>query len=212
MRVMDHPNVVSLKHCFFSTTSTDELFLNLVMEYVPESMYRVIKHYSNANQRMPIIYVKLYMYQVCLTFWWFEDFWFIFSLPDNISWWAYRFSGDWRISTLFLEFATEIWSLKIYWFVYIFLLKAVLIHYKSKFLLKVVLISGSDFILCILQVDPLTHQVKLCDFGSAKMLVCWPPHVPLTCLVFSFFVLNSVFNISYIVTYLECQPIIYQLP
>lgn len=66
MRVMDHPNVVSLKHCFFSTTSTDELFLNLVMEYVPESMYRVLKHYNNANQRIPIIYVKLYMYQVCL--------------------------------------------------------------------------------------------------------------------------------------------------
>ncbi|XP_034197995.1 shaggy-related protein kinase eta isoform X2 [Prunus dulcis] len=64
MRVMDHPNVVSLKHCFFSTTSRNELFLNLVMEYVPETMYRVLKHYSNANQRMPLIYVKLYMYQV----------------------------------------------------------------------------------------------------------------------------------------------------
>nr|ACJ85155.1 unknown [Medicago truncatula] len=61
MRVMDHPNVATLKHCFFSTTSTDELFLNLVMEYVPESMYRVLKHYNNANQRIPIIYVKLYM-------------------------------------------------------------------------------------------------------------------------------------------------------
>lgn len=64
MRVMDHPNVLSLKHCFFSTTSKNELFLNLVMEYVPETMYRVLKHYSNANQRMPLIYVKLYMYQV----------------------------------------------------------------------------------------------------------------------------------------------------
>lgn len=64
MRVMDHPNVISLKHCFFSTTTKDELFLNLVMEYIPETMFRVLKHYSNANQRMPIIYVKLYMYQV----------------------------------------------------------------------------------------------------------------------------------------------------
>lgn len=64
MRVMDHPNVISLKHCFFSTTNNNELFLNLVMEYVPESMYRVLKHYSNAKQSMPLIYVKLYMYQV----------------------------------------------------------------------------------------------------------------------------------------------------
>lgn len=61
---MDHPNVVSLKHCFFSTTSKNELFLNLVMEYVPETMFRILKHYSNMKQRMPLIYVKLYTYQV----------------------------------------------------------------------------------------------------------------------------------------------------
>lgn len=65
MRSMIHSNVVSLKHCFFSTTSRDELFLNLVMEYVPETLYRVLKHYSNAKQGMPLIYVKLYTYQVC---------------------------------------------------------------------------------------------------------------------------------------------------
>jgi protein brassinosteroid insensitive 2 len=64
MRSMEHCNVVCLKHCFFSTTSRDELFLNLVMEFVPESLYRVLKHYSNMNQRMPLIYVKLYVYQV----------------------------------------------------------------------------------------------------------------------------------------------------
>ncbi|CAN6811124.1 unnamed protein product [Brassica oleracea] len=57
-------NVVSLKHCFFSTTKKDELYLNLVLEYFPETVYRVSKHYSRANQRMPMIYVKLYTYQV----------------------------------------------------------------------------------------------------------------------------------------------------
>jgi protein brassinosteroid insensitive 2 len=31
------------------------------------------------------------------------------------------------------------------------------------------LVSSSLF---NVQVDPLTHQVKLCDFGSAKVLVC----------------------------------------
>ncbi|XBI41224.1 hypothetical protein VPH35_125705 [Triticum aestivum] len=30
----DHPNVVALKHCFFSTTEKDEILLNLVLEYV----------------------------------------------------------------------------------------------------------------------------------------------------------------------------------
>lgn len=64
IRLLDHPNVVSLRHCFFSTTEKDELYLNLVLEYVPETVYRVLRHYSKANQRMPIIYVKLYTYQV----------------------------------------------------------------------------------------------------------------------------------------------------
>ncbi|KAJ7138965.1 hypothetical protein O6H91_18G034100 [Diphasiastrum complanatum] len=65
MRLLDHPNVVSLKHCFFSTTDKDELFLNLVLEYVPETVYRIAKHYSRMNQRMPLLYVKLYTYQIC---------------------------------------------------------------------------------------------------------------------------------------------------
>lgn len=68
MRLLDHPNVVSLKHCFFSTTDKDELYLNLVLEYVPETVYRVTRHYSKANQRMPMIYVKLYTYQVSQLF------------------------------------------------------------------------------------------------------------------------------------------------
>lgn len=64
MRLLDHPNVVSLKHCFFSTTDKDELYLNLVLEYVPETVHHVINHYSNLNQRMPLVYAKLYTYQV----------------------------------------------------------------------------------------------------------------------------------------------------
>ena len=67
MRVLDHPNVVALKHCFFSKTAKEEeLYLNLVLEYVPETAHRVIKHYSKMNQRMPLLYAKLYMYQVKL--------------------------------------------------------------------------------------------------------------------------------------------------
>ncbi|GLT33437.1 hypothetical protein SLA2020_080300 [Shorea laevis] len=64
MRLLDHPNVVALKHCFFSTTEEDELYLNLVLEYVPQTVHRVIKHYNKLNQRMPLIYVKLHTYQI----------------------------------------------------------------------------------------------------------------------------------------------------
>ncbi|KAF8411947.1 hypothetical protein HHK36_004523 [Tetracentron sinense] len=66
MQMLDHPNIVALKHCFFSTTDREELYLNLVLEFVPETVNRIARHYSKINQRMPLIYVKLYTYQVCI--------------------------------------------------------------------------------------------------------------------------------------------------
>ncbi|KDO39707.1 hypothetical protein CISIN_1g014595mg [Citrus sinensis] len=65
MQMLDHPNIVALKHCFFSTTDKEELYLNLVLEYVPETVNRIARNYSRIHQRMPLIYVKLYTYQIC---------------------------------------------------------------------------------------------------------------------------------------------------
>ncbi|KAF9616914.1 hypothetical protein IFM89_032876 [Coptis chinensis] len=64
MRLLEHPNIVQLKHFFFSTTDKDEVYLNLVLEYVSETVYRVEKHYSRMSQYMPILFVQLYTYQV----------------------------------------------------------------------------------------------------------------------------------------------------
>ncbi|KAL7129845.1 hypothetical protein ABFS83_13G094900 [Erythranthe nasuta] len=118
MRTMDHPNVVSLKHCFFSTTSKNELFLNLVMEYVPETMFRVLKHCSNMKQRMPLIYVKLYTYQILRGL-------------------AYMHS--------------------------------------------VAGVCHRDLKPQNVLVDPVTHQVKICDFGSAKVLVRGEANISYIC-------------------------------
>ena len=68
MQMLDHPNIVSLKHYFFSKTNKEELYLNLVLEYVPETVNRTARSYSRINTRMPLIYVKLYTYQVHLHF------------------------------------------------------------------------------------------------------------------------------------------------
>jgi glycogen synthase kinase 3 beta len=65
MQMLDHPNIVALKHYFYSTTDKEELYLNLVLEFVPETVNRIARNYSRINQRMPLIYVKLYTYQVC---------------------------------------------------------------------------------------------------------------------------------------------------
>ena len=37
----------------------DEVYLNLVLDYVPETVYRVIRHHSKAKQIMPVLYTKV---------------------------------------------------------------------------------------------------------------------------------------------------------
>ncbi|XP_076891397.1 shaggy-related protein kinase eta-like isoform X2 [Bidens hawaiensis] len=119
MRLMDHPNIVSLKHCFFSTTSTDDVFLKLVMDYVPETVYGVLENYKNVlHSSMPLIYVKLYTYQI--------------------------FRGLAYMHTV-----------------------AGVCHRDLK----------PQNVL----VNPLTHQVKICDFGSAKMLVAGEQNISYIC-------------------------------
>ena len=45
----------------------DELYLNLVLEYIPETVYSIHRQYQKAKPNstpLPIIYVKLYLYQL----------------------------------------------------------------------------------------------------------------------------------------------------
>lgn len=42
----------------------DEVYLNLILEFVPENVYRVSKHYRNKKEHVPMILVRLYMYQL----------------------------------------------------------------------------------------------------------------------------------------------------
>eukprot|EP01069_Polyplicarium_translucidae_P008849 Polyplicarium_translucidae@DN3265_c0_g2_i4.p1 len=74
MKELSHINVVTLLDYYY----TDELylekngfeerpgrFLNIVMEYVPESAYRVVKNYTMYNMHIPLVLVKCYTYQMC---------------------------------------------------------------------------------------------------------------------------------------------------
>mmetsp|Transcript_8618 Transcript_8618/g.14800 ORF Transcript_8618/g.14800 Transcript_8618/m.14800 type:complete len:405 (-) Transcript_8618:1243-2457(-) len=117
MKMVDHPNIVRLKHCFYSHTEKDETYLHLVLEYVPDTVYRISKHYAKNNQRMPNIFVKLYAYQMCRALGW--------------------------------------------------------IHRTG--------ICHRDIKPQNLLVNTETHQLKLCDFGSAKVLVKGEPNISYIC-------------------------------
>ncbi|XAR63103.1 Non-specific serine/threonine protein kinase [Bertholletia excelsa] len=118
MRTLNHPNVVQLKHWFFSTTEKDELYLNLVLEYVPETVYRVSRQHTRMHQHIPIFYVQLYTYQICRAL---------------------------------------------------------------NYIHNVIGVCHRDIKPQNLLVNPHTHQVKLCDFGSAKKLVPGEPNISYIC-------------------------------
>lgn len=83
MRIVRHPNIVELKAFYYSNgdrVSTillphasgapinnpqkDEVYLNLVQEFVPETVYRASRYFNKMKTTMPILEVKLYIYQL----------------------------------------------------------------------------------------------------------------------------------------------------
>lgn len=118
MRKLDHPCVVSLKHSFLAKgEKPDDVYLNLVMEFIPETIHRTLRNHTRAKKLVPIMYTKVYMYQVCRSL-------------------AY-------------------------------------IHSKG--------ICHRDIKPQNLLLDANSHVVKLCDFGSAKVLLKGQPNVAYIC-------------------------------
>ena len=136
MRIVRHPNIVELKAFYYSNgdrvrdhdnlmgmqtalmeAQKDEVYLNLVLEFVPETVYRASRHFNKLKTTMPILEVKLYTYQ------------------------------------LFRSLAY--------------------IHSQG--------ICHRDIKPQNLLLDPSTGILKLCDFGSAKILVENEPNVSYIC-------------------------------
>jgi len=64
--VCKHPNVVTMKDCFYSRGSDGkDIYLNIVMEYIPETVYQTIRSHARASQCIPFSYIKCYCYQIC---------------------------------------------------------------------------------------------------------------------------------------------------
>eukprot|EP00126_Sphaerothecum_destruens_P010144 Sdes_comp20680_c0_seq1m16158 len=60
MRLLSHRNVVRLIDFFYSSgEKKDEIYLHLVLEFIPETVYRVSRHYSKNKQSIPILCIKV---------------------------------------------------------------------------------------------------------------------------------------------------------
>lgn len=73
LKQLDHPNVIKLKEYFYSQSgddnlevnnSTEDVYLNVVMEYIPHTLSRVIRNHFKSKQELPAFQVKLYSYQL----------------------------------------------------------------------------------------------------------------------------------------------------
>ncbi|KAL9013010.1 MAG: hypothetical protein Q9173_002267 [Seirophora scorigena] len=118
MRIVRHPNIVELKAFYYSNGDRkEEVYLNLVLEYVPETVYRASRFFNKLKTTMPILEIKIYIYQ------------------------------------LFRSLAY--------------------IHSQG--------ICHRDIKPQNLLLDPSTGVLKLCDFGSAKILVENEPNVSYIC-------------------------------
>jgi len=62
---LNHCNIVRLKNAFFTSgEKPEEMYLNAVMEYIPETLSRIIRQYAKSKSQMPLLLVKLYSYQM----------------------------------------------------------------------------------------------------------------------------------------------------
>ena len=114
---MFHYVVVAGAPSYRHMTQKDEVYLNLVLEYVPETVYRASRHYAKLKQPMPMLQIKLYMYQLL----------------------------------------------------------------RSLAYIHSVGICHRDIKPQNLLLNPATGVLKLCDFGSAKILVAAEPNVSYIC-------------------------------
>lgn len=64
---LDHPNAIKIHNYFFTMgeENPEEVFLNIVMDYIPGTLYRLLRYYKKTQQSFPNILAKVLCYQMC---------------------------------------------------------------------------------------------------------------------------------------------------
>jgi glycogen synthase kinase 3 beta len=71
LKDLNHPNVISLKHFFYTKTekggNEPEIFLNCVMDYFPQTLSRILSVNFQSRKQLDPFIAKLYAYQMMLS-------------------------------------------------------------------------------------------------------------------------------------------------
>lgn len=63
---LDHPNCIKVHHFFFSQKedSSKDIYLNLVMDFIPDTLYKILRFYFKKSYDFPNALGKIYSYQM----------------------------------------------------------------------------------------------------------------------------------------------------
>jgi serine/threonine protein kinase len=65
LKELDHPNVIKMRQAFYTPGERpDEQYLNVVMDFIPDTLSKVIRQYYKSKSIMPVILLKIYSYQM----------------------------------------------------------------------------------------------------------------------------------------------------
>ena len=65
LKELNHCNVIKMRRHFYTNgDKPDDLYLNCVMDYIPDTLSRVVRQYYKSKTTMPMLLVKLYSYQM----------------------------------------------------------------------------------------------------------------------------------------------------
>jgi len=65
MKELVHPNVIRMQHAFFTQGEHEgDSVLNIVMDFVPLTITKVISHFKTMQKSVHPLLIKLYSYQL----------------------------------------------------------------------------------------------------------------------------------------------------
>jgi serine/threonine protein kinase len=65
IKLLNHPNVIVMKDAYYTQgEGSEDVYLNIVTDYIPDTLYKALKTYRKQKQLFPNELLKIYSYQL----------------------------------------------------------------------------------------------------------------------------------------------------